>query len=220
MTRTYRKSVLKDVFSCPTIDVFTAAVVAQRINGGYFKNDNGDQRANRHIVNWILSDKWEETYEILDSDRELAKRIIQHFRGYSFKILSGTEMSDYAKAALTCATNETVTDNNYMLGVIVSLPNSYQREFNRMQADDILRELEGFVGNVGDRVTTEITVLKCCVSLKWFTNFITGITSDNKGVFFSFSKNIKIDSKIKVTGTVKAYRDNLTQLNRVRMLEQ
>ena len=220
MTRTYRKSVLKDVFSCPTIDVFTAAVVAQRINGGYFKNDNGDQRANRHIVNWILSDKWEETYEILDSDRELAKRIIQHFRGYSFKILSGTEMSDYAKAALTCATNETVTDNNYMLGVIVSLPNSYQREFNRMQADDILRELEGFVGNVGDRVTTEITVLKCCVSLKWFTNFITGITSDNKGVFFSFSKNIKIDSKIKVTGTVKAYRDNMTQLNRVRMLEQ
>ena len=220
MTRTYRKSVLKDVFSCPTIDVFTAAVVAQRINRGYFKYDIGAIRANRHIVNKILSDKCNETYVILDSDRELAERIIQHFRGYSFKILSGTEMSDYAKAALTCATNETVTDNNYMLGVIVSLPNSYQREVKRRQTDDIVRELEGFVGNVGDRVTTEITVLKSYASSKWFTNFITGITSDNKGVFFSFSKNIDIDSKIKVTGTVKAYRDNLTQLNRVRMLEQ
>ena len=50
--------------------------------------------------------------------------------------------------------------------------------------------------------------------------FATGVTIDNRAVFFATDANLQIGSRVNIKGTVKAHREeSLTQLNRVKILE-
>jgi hypothetical protein len=50
------------------------------------------------------------------------------------------------------------------------------------------------------------------------TNFVTGITSDDQVVFFAYKSELPVGKMFDIYGTVKAQRDNTTQLNRVKVL--
>jgi hypothetical protein len=54
--------------------------------------------------------------------------------------------------------------------------------------------------------------------MKWNTNYVTGITTDDQVVFFAYKEALDIGKVLNITGTVKAHRDNSTQLNRVKVI--
>jgi hypothetical protein len=210
--------------------VWSAACAAQRINGEYVKmvtsyatcdeilpnslEQAETKQTNRQIIDRLLAD----TSMITDADRVQAEAVRKYYKGFTFKILQGKMLSEFDNNAMVIA-NRDVIEATYDVAVIASLPASYERAVKR---DTLNRKIEsvsgGFVGRVGDKVKLTVEVVRSVFSQQWNVFFITGITSDDQAVFFSYREAIPTGKMIVAQGTVKAHRDNSTQLNRVKVV--
>ena len=216
-TRTQKVSVHHDADN-----VWSAACAAQRINGSYIKlsivseSDPATTKlSNRMLVEQFLAD----LSGITDKDREQGKKVRAFYQAYTFKILQGKQLSDFDNTAMLIANREVIT-GNYDVAVIASLPSCYERGVVRQSADQRINfATGGFIGKANDKVTASIEVLKSVFSMKWNTNYVTGITSDDQVVFFAYKEALDIGKVLNINGTIKAHRDNSTQLNRVKVIE-
>jgi hypothetical protein len=206
-----------------TREVFAAACAAQRVNGEYLKqgeyDEQGDQKriANKYLTLDFLNSK----FDIRDEDRELSEHVIRHFQSLTFKILQGDILSEFESKAMACSNSEDI--GLFEVGLISSLPSYYLRNrYLRNEAKAVvnrrIRDAVGHIGQVGDKVQLELEVLHCTHSQRWDTFFITGITPDNKSVFFSFKRLIAKGTTMNIEGKVKAHRDDSTQLNYVKVM--
>jgi len=208
--------------------VWSAACAAQRINGEYVKavtsyvtnedilpesEQTPPKEINRDIINRLVADP----SQITDADRVQAEAVRKYYKAFTFKILQGKMLSEFDNNAMVIA-NRDVIEATYDVAVIASLPASYERAVKR---DTLNRKIEsasgGFVGRVGDKVNLRVEVVRSVFSQQWNVYFITGITSDDQPVFFSYREAIPNGKSIVTQGTVKAHRDNTTQLNRVKV---
>jgi hypothetical protein len=202
-------------------DVWSAACAAQRINGSYIKftmisesDPAVTKLSNRMIVEQLLAD----TFIITDQDREQGKKVRAFYQAYTFKILQGKQLNDFDNTTMLIANRDVIT-STYDIAVIASLPSCYERGVVRQSADQRINfATGGFIGKANDKVTASIEVLKSIYSQKWMTNYVTGITSDDQVVFFAYKQALDIGKTLNITGTVKAHRDNSTQLNRVKII--
>jgi hypothetical protein len=202
-------------------DVWSAACAAQRINGSYIKLSGVSESdpattklSNRMIVEQLLAD----TFIITDEDREQGKKVRAFYQALTFKILQGKQLSDFDNTAMLISNRDVIT-GNYDVAVIASLPSCYERGVVRQTADQRVNfATGGFIGKANDKVNASIEVLKSVFSMKWNTNYVTGITSDDQVVFFAYKEALDIGKVLNITGTVKAHRDNSTQLNRVKVI--
>jgi len=215
-TKTQKVSVQHDADN-----VWSAACAAQRINGSYIKlsviseSDPATTKlSNRMLVEKLLAD----LSGITDEDREQGKKVRAFYQAYTFKILQGKQLSDFDNNAMLIANREFIT-GNYDVAVIASLPSCYERGVVRQSADQRINfATGGFIGKANDKVTASIEVLKSIFSMKWNTNYVTGITTDDQIVFFAYKEALDIGKVLNIAGNVKAHRDNSTQLNRVKVL--
>lgn len=202
-------------------DVWGAACAAQRINGSYIKlsliseSDPATTKlSNRMIVEQLLAD----LSGITDDDREQGVKVRAFYQAYTFKILQGKQLSDFDNTAMLIANREVIT-GNYDVAVIASLPSCYERGVERQTAEQRVNfATGGFIGKASDKVKLEIEVIKCTYSHSYNVFFVTGITEQDQPVFFSFKDKIPTGNTMNIVGTVKAHRDNITQLNRVKVL--
>jgi hypothetical protein len=209
--------------------VWSAACAAQRINGEYVKvvtsyvtneeilpesEQTPPKEINRDIINRLVADP----SLITDADRQQAEAVRKYYKGFTFKILQGKKLSEFDNNAMVIA-NRDVLESNYDVAVIASLPASYERAVKR---DTLNRKIEsatgGFVGRVGDKVKLNVEIVRSVFSQQWNVFFVTGITSSDQVVFFSYREAIQAGTTIVAQGTVKAHRDNSTQLNRVKVV--
>lgn len=213
--------------------VWSAACAAQRINGEYVKmvtsyatsdevlSNSLEQaaspetkRTNRQLIDMLLADP----SLITDADRVQAEAVRKYYKAFTFKILQGKMLSEFDNNAMVIA-NRDVIQATYDIAVIASLPASYERAVKR---DSLNRKIDsasgGFVGRVGDKVKLTVEVVRSVFSQQWNVFFITGITTDDQPVFFSYREAIPTGKSIVAQGTVKAHRDNSTQLNRVKIV--
>jgi len=210
----------KTVLSFNADDVWSAACAAQRINGAYVKlsmlseADNTYKLSNRQVVESLLVD----TFNITDEDREQGKKVRAFYQAYTFKILQGKRLNEFDNTAMLLANRDVIT-SNYDLAVIASLPSCYERGVVRQSVDQRINFAKGgFIGKIGNKVSATVEVVKSVYSSKWVTNYITGITSDDQVVFFSYRTELPIGAMIDIYGTVKAHRETTTQLNRVKVI--
>jgi len=210
--------------SYSTDEVFAAACAAQRINGEYLKDDkilydtDGHVEKVEKIANKKLTSQFlRGDFDINDEDRALGQEVRQYCNSLTFKILQGKTLSDFEQVMLSVADKETV-DSFYEIAVVSSLPASYERYKARAETDRRVRDTNGFVGDMGDRVDLKVNVVKCFYSRNWNVYFITAITENNKSVFFSSRNQIDIGKSLNVRGTVKSHCDGSSQLSRVKVL--
>ena len=202
-------------------DVWGAACAAQRINGSYVKLSMISESdpaltklSNRMIVEKLLTD----TSGITDEDREQAKKVRAFYQALTFKILQGKRLNEFDNTAMLLA-NRDVIKGNYDIAVIASLPSCYERGVVRQTADQrVSFATGGLIGKVGDKVSTTVEIVKSIFSQKWMTNYVTGITGDDQVVFFAYKSELPVGKMFDIYGTVKAHRDNTTQLNRVKVI--
>ena len=197
-------------------DVWASACMAQRLNQGYIKvsEDAPAGQTNRNLVTKFLAD----TTQITDEDREQGKLVRAFFQGYTFKILKGIKLSEFDNLAMLLSNRDTI-DTNYDVAVITSLPSGYERGIKRQTVDQRISFARGgLIGRVSEKVSVSIEVLKSFYSQQWNTNYVTGITSDDQVLFFAFKQPLEVGKMYDLYGTVKAHRDNVTQLNRVKIL--
>lgn len=211
----------KTVLNFNADDVWGAAVAAQRINGAYVKlsmiseSDPAiNKQSNRQIIEALLADP----FTITDEDREQGKKVRAFFQAFTFKILQGKQLSEFNNTAMLIANRDVIT-SVYDVAVIASLPSCYERGVERQTVEHRVNfATGGFIGKEGDKVKVEIEVIKCVYSHSYNVFFVTGITKNDQPVFFSFKNKVPIGDTMNIAGTVKAHRDNITQLNRVKVI--
>ena len=197
-------------------DVWAAACMAQRLNQGYIKIDEDAPagQKNRSLVTQYLAD----TSKITDEDREQGKLVRKFYQAYTFKILKGIKLSEFDNTAMLLSNRDTI-DTSFDIAVITSLPSGYERGVKRQTVDQRIQFAKGgLIGTVGDKVSPSIEVLKSVFSQNWNTHYITGITSDDQVLFFAYKQQLEVGKQFDIYGTVKAHRDNSTQLNRVKVI--
>jgi hypothetical protein len=197
-------------------DAWASARQAQRLNQGYIKVDEDAPagQKNRSLVTQLLAD----TSKITDEDRKQGKLVRQFYQGFTFKILKGIKLSEFDNTAMLIANRETI-DTNYDIAVLTSLPSGYERGVKRQTVDQrIAFATGGLIGRVSEKVSVSIEVLKSVFSQTWNTHYVTGITSDEQVLFFAYKQQLEVGKMFDLYGTVKAHRDNTTQLNRVKVI--
>jgi hypothetical protein len=207
--------------------VWAAAAHAHRINGAeylkdpeYARDDQGlwldtiVRPRNRDIMKQALDDD----SVITEADRDLGNRARDWLsKSIMMKTLKGTVLSEFEQG-LQRAVTMTEFDEwgcRYELALVASQIRAYE------QAVQLEAAMEGIsaepIADIGAKVDMEITVVKSVYSQNFGVFFITGITTDRRAVFFSYRDRLANGHQCRIRGTVKAHRENSTQLNRVRM---
>lgn len=214
-TKTY---VPKDTMSIKADDVWAAAWQAYIINGKQYVKaimpGVPNHRTNRMIVEDLLAD----TTKITEESREQGEIMRRYFKGLAFKVIEGKKLSPFMQSAFDSANKDEIK-NKLDFAILISLPATYEKSVERDSTDRRINWARGgYMGMIGEKVSTEIEVVKRVWSQNWNTWYITGITNDDKVLFFSYKKDMNIGNRVKITGTVKGHRDASTQLNRVKVL--
>jgi hypothetical protein len=206
----------RPVLNLQATDVWAAACAAQRINGAYLKivEEGKNTETNRQIMDNFIAN----TDLITEADREQAELVRTYYKGLTFKILQGKKLNDFDNTAMVIA-NRDVIESTYDVAVIASLPSCYERAVKR---DTINRKLEtasgGLVGRVGQKVKVNVEVVRSNYSQQYGVYFVSGVTTDDQAVFFSYRNGIEPGKLVIAEGTVKRHGENITQLNRVKVI--
>jgi len=212
----------KPVLNLVADNVWAAACQAQRFNGSYVKlsvlteeDKSSNKLSNRQLIETFMVD----SSLITEEDMAQGKKVRAFYQAFTFKILQGKQLSDFDNTAMVIANRDVIT-SNYDVAVIASLPSCYERGVKRQSVDQRINFARGgFIGSPGNKISTTIEVLKSVYSDKWNTHYITGINSDDQVVFFAFKEQLSVGKFFDIYGTVKAQRDNSTQLNRVKVIK-
>ena len=204
-------------------DVWAAACAAQRINGAYIKAANKNMYGvvepegtpNRQVMMNLLTAA---PQDILQEDGEQGGEVRRYYQALTFKTLKGGRLNVFDNTAMEISNQETITSFLH-IAVMASLPSCHARAVTRDEGNRKINWADGgFIGNIGDKINLNIEVVKSVFSFNYNVNFVTGMTEQNQVVFFSYREKMEAGSKVTVKGTIKAHRDNSTQLTRVKVV--
>ena len=210
-------------------DVWGAACHAQRINGAYIKQDEWElpsesatavqlkRKSNRNIMMEAL----ENPFMITDEDRTAGAECLKYISNdMTFRALQN-KLTDFDRSVMkiTAVTDRFFPQAHRLeLATVACLPNSHERALKRIAEQDRLNQTAGLIGDVGEKITITLDIVRCVFSQKWNTYYATGITANNETVFFAIRQPLNTGTTLSFRGTVKAHRDGQTQLNRVSVL--
>jgi hypothetical protein len=203
--------------------VWGLAVAADRINGGYFKEDvyvleNECQKrvtqANKLMVKqWLREGAFTEATQ---ADVEKGREVRSYFNGFLLKQISG-KINDFEQQALRIAQMDEFTGKNMLEFAIVScLPGVMLRDQIRNELAREVRASTQLQGAVGDKIQGEIEVVKCYYSKDYDKFRVTAKLVDSF-VDFWYNSNLEAGQKLTIKAKIKSVRsDNTTQLNFVK----
>ena len=200
--------------------VWSAACTAYRLNGGYLKQPDvvGDQvvrPTNREIVRRALANP----ELITDADRDMAQQCRRHMATAVTMQALRSELGEWARITARVCELDTV-DSLYDFSVITAMPHSYVRQLKKESVDARLARCQGTVGKLGDKIELAVEIVRNNYSAKFNTWFVSGITRDNRAVFFAYREALDPETHATICGTVKRHTDSATQLNRVKIVEE
>ncbi len=203
--------------------VWGLAVAADRINGGYLKEDEwlpnatppcrGRQANKLMVKQWLREGAFSEaTAEDIEKGREIRN----YFNGFLLKQISG-KINDFEAQALRIAQMDEFTGKNLLEFAIVScLPSVMLRDQSKNELAREVRNSTQLQGEVGDRVQGEIEVVKCYYSQEYNKFRITAKLVDSF-VDFWYNSAMEQGSRVSIKAKIKSVRgDNTTQLNFVK----
>jgi hypothetical protein len=203
--------------------VWGLAVAADRINGGYFKEDvyvmeNQCQKritqANKLMVKqWLREGAFTEATA---EDVAKGQEIRNYFNGFLLKQISG-KINDFEQQALRIAQMDEFTPKNMLEFAIVScLPSVMLRDQSKNEIAREVRASTQLTGAVGDKIQGEIEVVKCYYS-KDYNKFRVTAKLVDSFVDFWYNSNLEAGTRLSIKAKIKSVRgDKTTQLNFVK----
>jgi hypothetical protein len=207
--------------------VWGAAIAADRINGGYFKEQVWTQpvtdltgpmvlvkEANKIMVkDWLRANNFS---LITAADIDKGRETRHFFNGFLLKELSG-KINDFERQALKIAQMEEFTGRNMLEFAIIScLPAAMIREQSKKELSSDIRNSTQLQGSVGDKIEGDITVVMSYYSQDYAKFRITARLSD---AFVDFWFGKELTGNVSIKAKIKSQRgDNTTQLNYVKIL--
>ena len=203
--------------------VWGLAVAADRINGGYFKEDvyvyEGESRKRTTQANKMMLKEWLRTGALTEAtaeDIEKGREIRSYFNGFLLKQISG-KINEFEQQALRIAQMDEFTGRNMLEFAIVScLPSVMIHDQSRNELAREVRHSTQLTGAVGDKIQGEIEVVKCYYSKDYDKYRVTAKLVDSF-VDFWYNSNLEAGQKLSIKAKIKSVRgDNTTQLNFVK----
>ena len=204
--------------------VWGLAVAADRINGGYFKeqqwgqSDSGESKllkeANKAMVkHWLRTNNFTAATQ---ADIDRGREIRHYFNGFLLKELSGM-INDFERQALRLAQIDEFTGRNlFEFAVISCLPSVMVREESRKDLAQAVRNSTQLTGSVGDAIQGEIEVVRATYKAQYGRWVIVGRLVDSY-VSFYYNNNMEQGSKVYIKGKIKSIeQDNMTRLHYVK----
>ena len=202
--------------------VWGCAAAAQRINEGYFKEDQWDtaeagvkiKTANKSLVkNWLARGDYS---QITAADIAAGQTARNHFKSYTFLAIAG-RLNEFQETAMKLAAKEEFTGRDiYDFSVISCLPSVAVRDAANSELKREIYTSEQLQGVVGDTVVGDITVISARFNPDYAKHKITARMGESF-VDFWFGQELKGELRIK--GKVKVQRGNkTTQLNYVKIV--
>lgn len=224
----YRKPVNKKIPVIITIvtadQVWAAAAYADRVNGGlYFKetqNKDGEitHEPNRTIMYREL-DKANVIKAITEADYEMGKLARDWHKGRTLMTAIKRPLSPFEDALAKTANMEDFVFelHRYEIAIVASQIRSYR--LGIAKEDKMWGTDTSPLAEVGAKVQCQIEIIESIHSYKYNCIYIRAITVDTKkALLFSYREKFEFGTIVTIKGTVKAHRDNCTQLNRVKVV--
>jgi len=143
---------------------------------------------------------WVRAEQLRDKAQELITWGIAHF---------ASESGDYAHNMRIFLSSE-YTQEKYF-GYLVSVIGAYNRNLQDKAKADQVRSDNQYLGNVGDKVTTEVVVNKVIVSEGHYglsyINIMTELSTGNNVVWFGSNKVLNDGEQVTLKGSIKALND-------------
>ena len=202
--------------------VWACAVAADRINGGYIKEDVWDfavdQRNPVKRPNKMLVKDWLRTNDfsaVTEADYAAGRTTRDHFKSYTLLAIAG-RLNDFQSTAMKIAAKDEFTGRDlYDFAVVSCLPSVAQRDAAHTALKREIYESEPLPGSVGDVIVGDITVIRTRYS-KEYNKYRIDARMGDSVVDFWHSKELKGELRIK--GKIKQHRGNkATQLNFVKI---
>ena len=207
--------------------VWAAAAYADRLNGGEYRKEREYLvREDNTLTDQVIREPnqiymWraiEDLELITDQDRDVGRQARDWVaKSLIVKGLKG-RLSDFDSAMTRVVQMEdflTRTDR-YEIVLVASQIRAWREGTRLEQAmEDVCPDP---VAAVGQKITSQVTVVKSVFSTNFNVYWITAITSERHVVFFSYRDRLVNDREYQIRGTVKAHRDGSTQLNRVKVI--
>jgi len=202
--------------------VWGCAAAAQRINEGYFKEDQWDtaeagvkiKTANKALVKGWLRD--EDYSQITAADIAAGQTARNHFKSYTFLAIAG-RLNEFQTTAMQLAAKEEFTGRDiYDFAVISCLPSVAVRDVANSELKREIYTSEQLQGAVGDSIVGDITVISARFNPDYNKHKITARMGES---FVDFWFGKELEGTIRIKGKVKAQRGNkTTQLNYVKIV--
>ena len=226
----YRKPMAKKipvaVTLVPAEQVWAAAALADRVNAGaYHKElirdkDNYDTvlfEPNRTIMGRVLSGSVELTAEDIElgrlarawhKNRLLMTAITRPLTGFEDNLSTAAGMDEFALEV-----------HKLEIATIASQIRSFRNGF--ALEEKMWDTTTGPLAAIGTKVLTTAEVVSTVYSVTYNTTYIRAVTLDTRNVImFTYREKIEPGTVITIKGTVKAHREDCTQLNRVTVLQR
>jgi hypothetical protein len=203
--------------------VWALAAAADRINGGYFKEDvydfHVDQKNPVKRANKIMLKTWlrENTTGFLNEEDYAAGRSARdHFKTYTLLAMTG-KLNDFQKTAMKLAAkDEFSTRDLYDFAVISCLPEVAKRDQSRTEIKREVFGSEQLAGAVGDTVVGDIEIVNSRFSAEYNKHRYTARMGES---FVDFWHPATISGTARIKAKIKQHRgDKTTQLNYVKIV--
>jgi hypothetical protein len=161
-------------------------------------------------------------HQLLVDDVEAGEQVREFLqKDLTFRALKG-QLTEFDSAVSKCIAVQDgfyTVSHRYEMAVIASLPNSVRRSQERQNTEQRLKFAQGgLIGKPGDRITTNVEVISANYSQQYNIFWIRGITEQDQPVTFSNKEKFDVGTHLTIQGKVKAHRENMTQLNYVKVL--
>lgn len=205
-------------FSYPSVNqelVWAGACAAFRINNGYVKwAEKQGAKDNKTLVKELLDSRMI-TADDIEAGQQVRKYISNVVTVAALKNTLDTWGQEMARV---CQLD--MIDNQTDISIIASMPATYARYLEREKVHTRLAETTGvYSATIGDKLELDVEVLDNRYSTKWATYYVTVVDTENRAWYFAHRQSLKKGSHLTIKGTVKRLSNQMTQLNRVKILE-
>ncbi len=205
------------------LQVFSMAMAAHRINGGYIKEDQWDYDTNKVVktANKSMLKAWVRSNDmsaVTAEDVVKAEEVKAHFHSYLFLQLSG-KINDFQQTAYKISQMTEFTERNGLeIAVASCMPSVYERDRQRKEFMEQLRDSTQLQGAVGSKIEGRAVVLSTRYNIN-FNKYKVVAKMGESFIDFWFSSAPAVGSDLQIKGKIKQLRDdNTTQLNYVKVL--
>ena len=202
--------------------VWACAAAAQRINEGYFKEDQYDtaeagvklKTANKLLVKAWLRD--EDYSQITAADIAAGQTARNHFKSYTLLAIAG-RLNEFQTTAMQLAAKEEFGGRDlYDFAVISCLPSVAVRDAANSELKRDIYASEQLQGAEGDRIQGEITVINTRFNPDYNRFKVRGRMGES---FVDFWFGSALEGTVKIRAKIKSQRgDKTTALNYVKVL--